>query len=324
MGRYRFIDRLVITVEGGKGGDGAVHFRREKYVPKGGPDGGDGGKGGDVYLVGDRSLYSLIDLRYKRHYKAENGQDARGDLNGRRGRDLEIRVPLGTLVIDEETGETLGEITEHGEKLLVARGGRGGFGNRHFATPTNRSPSKRTLGEMGERRRLRLELKLLSDVGLVGFPNAGKTTLLNALSGTSAKVGDWAFTTLTPNLGVLYTPHCRIVIGDVPGIIEGASEGKGLGLEFLRHLARVKVLMFVLDATADPKKQMKTLLREMEAYDPSLLSKPRIVLLNKVDLIEELPELPFGYIPVSAKTGENLDRVRLTLMKTVCPLKDRR
>ena len=324
MGKYRFVDRLSIIVEGGKGGDGAVHFRREKYMPKGGPDGGDGGRGGNVYLVGDRSLFSLIDLRYKKHYKAEDGQPARGDLNGRKGKDLYIRVPLGTLVIDEDTGEVLGEIVEHGQTLLVAKGGRGGLGNRHFATPTDRSPSKRTPGEPGERRRLRLELRLIADVGLVGLPNAGKTTLLNALSGTSARVGEWEFTTLTPNLGVLYTHYCRIVIGDIPGIIEGASEGKGLGLEFLRHISRVKVLLFVLDGTRDPLKQYEVLLNEIASYDPALKDKPRIVVVNKVDLLKELPDLPFDYLPVSALTGEGIDELRKTLMKVVCPLKERK
>ncbi len=321
MGRYRFVDRLSIVVEGGKGGDGAIHFRREKYVPKGGPDGGDGGRGGNVYLVGDRALFSLMDLKYKRHYKAEDGQPARGDLNGRKGRDLYLRVPLGTIVIDEDTGEVLGEIVEHGQTLLVARGGKGGFGNRHFATPTDRSPSKRTLGEPGERRRLRLELKLIADVGLVGFPNAGKTTLLNALSGTSARVGHWEFTTLTPNLGVLYTPYCRIVIGDIPGIIEGASEGRGLGLEFLRHISRVKVLLFVLDGARDPEEQYKALLSEISSYDPDLLKRPRVVALNKIDLLDSLPDLPFEYLPISARTGEGLDVLKRTLMRKVCPMK---
>ncbi len=321
MGRYRFVDRLSIVVEGGRGGDGAVHFRREKYVPKGGPDGGDGGRGGNVYLVGDRALFSLLDLKYKRHYKAEDGKPARGDLNGKKGKDLYLRVPLGTIVIDEDTGEVLGEIVEHGQTLLVARGGKGGLGNRHFATPTDRSPSKRTLGEPGERRRLRLELKLIADVGLVGFPNAGKTTLLNALSGTSAKVGHWEFTTLTPNLGVLYTPYCRIVIGDIPGIIEGASEGKGLGLEFLRHISRVKVLLFVLDGTREPEAQYEALLSELSSYDPDLLNRPRVVVLNKIDLLDTLPDLPFKYLPVSAKTGEGLEELKRTLMRTVCPMK---
>lgn len=318
MGKYRFVDEVVITVEGGRGGDGAVHFRREKFMPKGGPDGGDGGRGGSVYLMGKRSLYSLLDFKYKRYYKAEDGKDARGDLNGRKGEDLYIPVPLGTVVIDNDTGEVLGEIVEDGQTLLVAKGGNGGLGNKHFATSTERSPSKRTLGKPGEKRNLKLVLKLLADVGLVGFPNAGKTTLLNALTGTKARIGDWEFTTLSPNLGVIKTPYCEIVIGDIPGIVEGASEGRGLGLEFLKHLDRVNLIAFILDGTRNPKKQYETLISEINKFRSDILKKPQIVVLNKIDLINELPKLPFEYIPISAKTGEGVEKLRKVFIDLLC------
>ena len=318
MGKYRFIDEVSIVVEGGKGGDGAVHFRREKYMPKGGPDGGDGGRGGSVYLIGSSSLYSLLDFKYKRYYKAEDGENARGDLNGRKGEDLYIPVPLGTLVLDEDTGEVIGEILENGQKILVAKGGDGGLGNKHFATSTARSPSKRTLGKLGERKRLRLILKILADVGLVGFPNSGKTSLLNALTGTGAKVGDWEFTTLSPNLGVIRSPYCEITVGDIPGIIEGASEGRGLGLEFLKHLDRVRILMFVLDGTKDPLKQYEILMKEIEKFKKEILEKPKLVVLNKVDLLDELPNLPLEFLPVSAKTGKGIKELRERLINLLC------
>jgi len=317
MGKYRFIDEVSIIVEGGKGGDGAVHFRREKYVPKGGPDGGDGGRGGNVYLIGKPNIYSLYDFKYKRYYKAEDGMDARGDLNGRKGEDLYIPVPLGTVVIDEDTGEILGEIIEKDQVLLVAKGGKGGLGNKHFATATQRSPSIRTLGERGEKRNIKLVLKLLADVGLVGFPNVGKTSLLNALAGTEAKVGDWEFTTLSPNLGVIKTPFCEVVIGDIPGIIEGASEGKGLGLEFLKHLDRVKVLLFVLDASRDPKRQFDILVQEINKFNPNILDKRKLIVLNKIDLVESA-SFPYEYIPVSAKTGYGIDELRERIINLLC------
>jgi GTP-binding protein len=318
MGKYRFIDEVSIIVEGGKGGDGAVHFRREKYMPKGGPDGGDGGRGGNVYFVGSSSLYSLLDFKYKRYYKAEDGENARGDLNGRKGEDLYIPGPLGTLILDQEPGQIIAQTLENGPDTFVPRGGEGGLGNKHFATSTARSPSKRTLGKPGEKRRIRLILKVLADVGLVGFPNAGKTSLLNALTGTGAKVGDWEFTTLSPNLGVIRSPYCEITVGDIPGIIEGASEGRGLGLEFLKHLDRVRMLMFVLDGTRDPIRQYEVLVREIGKFRGEILEKPRIVVLNKIDLLDEIPNLPFEFLPVSAKTGEGIEELRKTLINLLC------
>ncbi len=318
MGKYRFIDEVSIIVEGGKGGDGAVHFRREKYMPKGGPDGGDGGRGGNVYLVGSPSIYSLLDFKYKRYYKAEDGENARGDLNGRKGEDLYIPIPIGAVILDEDTGEVIGEILESGKEILVAKGGEGGLGNKHFATSTERSPSKRTLGKKGEKRRLRLILKVLADVGLVGFPNAGKTSLLNALTGTEARVGDWEFTTLSPNLGVIRSPYCEITVGDIPGIIEGASEGKGLGLEFLKHLERVRLLMFVLDGSKDPLRQYEVLVNEIGKFRKEILEKPKIVVLNKVDLLDKIPNLPFEFFPVSAKNKEGIKELRQRLIDLLC------
>ncbi len=286
-----FVDLAKIRVRAGKGGDGIIHFRREKYVPKGGPDGGDGGPGGNVFLVGERSLKTLLDFKYKRIFEAEDGRDGGPSRRtGRKGRDVLIKVPLGTVVKDEITGEVLGEVTHHGQKLLVARGGRGGKGNARFATPTLRAPRIREKGEEGEERFLVLELKLIADVGLVGYPNAGKTTLLKALSGSSGKIAPYPFTTLTPNLGMVKDPDDTVfAVVDIPGIIEGAHRGKGLGLQFLRHIERTRLLLFVIDVTSeDPMKDYESLLEEIKLYKPEILEKPRIVALNKIDLVDNL------------------------------------
>ena len=282
-----FVDFARIRVQAGKGGDGIIHFRREKYVPRGGPDGGDGGPGGNVYLVGERSLKTLLDFKYKKIFRAEDGKDGGPSRRaGRKGKDIYIKVPLGTVVRDEITGEYLGEIIEHGQKLLVAKGGRGGKGNARFATPTLRAPRIRETGEEGEERFLTLELKLIADVGLVGFPNAGKTTLLKALSGSSGKIAPYPFTTLTPNLGMVKDDLIFAVV-DIPGIIEGAHEGRGLGLQFLRHIERTRLLLFVIDATSDdPLKDYLSLIEEIESYNPEILKKPKLVALNKIDLLE--------------------------------------
>jgi len=322
-----FQDVLLITVAAGKGGDGAVSFRREKFVPKGGPDGGDGGRGGSVYLRARGSVDSLSELS-KRTYKAEDGEHGKGSgQHGRAGRDLYIEVPRGTRVYDADTGELLGDLTQEGEVLLVARGGEGGRGNTHFVTPTRQAPRFAEAGEEGERRRLRLELMLIADVGLVGYPNAGKSSLLAATTRAHPKIAPYPFTTLSPNLGVVeLSEEARFTLADIPGIIEGASQGKGLGLEFLRHIARTRVLLYVLDATENPKEVLATLRQEVGAYDPALLRRPALIALNKVDLLapkevevrvaELLPEgLPV--LPVSALTGEGLDALKEALWSLV-------
>lgn len=311
-----FVDVVDITVEGGKGGDGVVHFRREKYVPKGGPDGGDGGDGGNVYAIGNEHLKTLLDFTYKTYYKAGDGKPGgKRKSKGAKGKDVIIQVPLGTVFYDRENGSVIGEILRHGQKLLLARGGKGGRGNARFATPTNRTPRIREEGKKGERKRLRLELKYIADIGLVGFPNSGKSTLLRALTGNRVKSADYPFTTLTPNLGVYKNEKAeKIILCDLPGIIEGASKGKGLGLTFLRHIERTNYLIFVLDASKeDPVNDFEKLKEELRAYNPSLLEKERIVVFNKIDLIKSKDKLA---IPgervyyISALTGENVDQIR--------------
>ncbi|MGB4729561.1 MAG: GTPase ObgE, partial [Candidatus Hydrothermia bacterium] len=287
MKRSSFVDLVSIRVKAGKGGDGLVHFLREKFKPFGGPDGGDGGNGGNVYAVGEKSLKTLIDFKYRRVYEAENGKNGGpSNRSGKKGSDLLIKVPLGSVIYDEETGAVIGEITKHGEMLLLARGGKGGRGNARFATPTNRAPRIAETGTLGETKNLRIELKLIADVGIVGFPNSGKTTLLNALVGSNARVGDYPFTTLTPNLGVYHEETGqRFVVVDIPGIIEGAHTGKGLGLAFLRHIERTKVLVILIDATVpNPQDQHNKIISELSFYKKELLRKPRIVAINKIDV----------------------------------------
>ena len=311
-----FQDVLHITVAAGKGGDGAVSFRREKFVPKGGPDGGDGGRGGSVYLRARGSVDSLSELS-KRTYRAEDGEHGKGSgQHGRAGRDLVIEVPRGTRVYDADTGELLADLTEEGETVLVARGGEGGRGNVHFVTPTRQAPRFAEAGEEGERRRLRLELMLIADVGLVGYPNAGKSSLLRATTHAHPKVAPYPFTTLSPHLGVAELGEgVRLTLADIPGIIEGASQGKGLGLEFLRHIARTRVLLYVLDATEAPLEALRTLRKEVGAYDPGLLRRPSLIALNKIDLLSEeevaakvaeLSQEGLPVLPVSALTGEGV------------------
>lgn len=318
-----FQDVLVITVAAGRGGNGAVSFRREKFVPKGGPDGGDGGRGGSVYLRARGSVDSLSRLS-KRTYKAEDGEHGRGSQqHGRGGEDLVIEVPRGTRVFDADTGELLADLTEEGQTVLVARGGAGGRGNMHFVSPTRQAPRFAEAGEEGEKRRLRLELMLIADVGLVGYPNAGKSSLLAAMTRAHPKIAPYPFTTLSPNLGVVeVSEEERFTLADIPGIIEGASEGKGLGLEFLRHIARTRVLLYVLDAADEPLKTLETLRKEVGAYDPALLRRPSLVALNKVDLLEEeavkaladaLAREGLAVLPVSALTGAGLPALKEAL-----------
>ncbi len=310
-------DKAQIIVEAGRGGDGLVHFRREKYVPRGGPDGGDGGDGGSVYLVGDASLNNLLHFRGKRYFKAEDGEDGKPKkMKGRTGRSVYVRVPLGTVVYDADTGEKLGEILHHGQKLLVAKGGKGGRGNVHFKTPVNRAPRIAEKGTEGERRKLLLELKHVADIGIVGFPNVGKSTLLNVLTGAKSKVGDYPFTTIVPHLGVVSDEFNvrRFVLVDIPGIVEGASLGKGLGYEFLRHIERTKVLLFLLDPTLmDVEQQYRKLLSELEAYNPSILDKRRIIVVNKMDIFKgNVPDSIDGIkvFKISALVGIGIDELR--------------
>ncbi len=317
-----FVDEAVIEVEGGRGGDGCISFRREKYVPRGGPDGGSGGKGGDVYLVGDRNLSTLLDYKYRRIFRAERGRHGEGsNRTGRSGRDLYIKVPLGTVVYDDETGELIGEIKGDGEVLLVAKGGRGGRGNASFATPWNQAPRIREEGEEGERRRIRLVLKLMADVGIVGLPNAGKSTLISRVSAARPKIADYPFTTIVPNLGVVSLGLGEsFVVADIPGIIEGASEGAGLGLRFLRHIERTRLILHLLDGSREnPLEDYKVVRRELDKYGHGLSEKPEIIAVNKIDLphvrertdeiLESLRVVEKPVFFISAYTGEGVDRL---------------
>ncbi len=284
----RFVDQAVVFVKAGRGGNGCVSFRREKFVPRGGPDGGDGGDGGSVVFWGNPFLQTLADLEYRRHYAAERGQHGMGhNRHGRSRKDLRIPVPLGTDVFDAATGERLGEVLKPDQELLVARGGKGGRGNARFATSTNQAPRRHEEGRPGEERRVRLVLRLVADVGIVGLPNAGKSTLLSALTQANPKVADYAFTTLTPNLGVLKTRDFRFTVADMPGIVKNAHQGKGLGLWFLRHIERTRMLVFVVDVAAGhPAEDYRELVAEIEQYNAEILTRPRIVVLNKTDLVD--------------------------------------
>ena len=289
----RFVDETKIKVIAGDGGNGVVSFRREKYIPRGGPDGGDGGDGGSVYLIGSHDLNTLADFRTVRTYTAEQGKKGSGrKMTGRKGEDLIIPVPNGTLVYDENTGELIGDITHHGQKLLVAQGGFHGLGNTRFKSSVNRTPRQCTEGSPGERRELRLELKVLADVGLLGLPNAGKSTLIRAVSAAQPKVANYPFTTLHPNLGVVDVDKLRsFVIADIPGLIEGAAEGAGLGIQFLKHLSRTRILLHVVDIApfdqTDPVESAEKILLELEKYNPAMLDEPRWLVLNKTDLLPE-------------------------------------
>ncbi len=288
----KFVDQARIYVAAGKGGDGCLSFRREKFIEFGGPDGGDGGDGGSIYIRTDAQLNTLIDFRFKRHFKAGNGQPGAGrDRIGKSGEDLTIRVPCGTVVYEQETGELIGELLEPDSVLLVAKGGRHGMGNAFFKSSTNRAPRRITKGTPGELRELRLELKLLADVGLVGLPNAGKSSLISRVSAARPKVADYPFTTLHPVLGVVSLgPDRSFVIADIPGIIEGAAEGAGLGLQFLRHVDRTKLLLHILDVSEldperDPVQDFKTISLELKKYDAALARRERWLVLNKIDVL---------------------------------------
>lgn len=290
----RFVDEAQITVMAGKGGNGSASFRREKYIPRGGPDGGDGGRGGSVFLEGDSGLNTLADFRHTRRFKAENGQGGSGrQKTGKSGEDIVIRVPLGTIVIDMETDERIGDVTEDGQRLLVARGGKGGLGNVHFKSSTNRSPRQTVPGGEGETRDLQFELKVLADIGLLGFPNAGKSTLISKVSAAKPKIADYPFTTLHPNLGVVRIDVDRsFVIADIPGLIEGAAEGQGLGIQFLKHLQRTRLLLHLVDMAptaveTDLVQQVRKLEDEMRQYGEGLIEMPRWLVFAKADLMPE-------------------------------------
>jgi len=289
----KFVDEARITVEAGKGGNGCVSFRREKFIPKGGPDGGDGGDGGSVYLVADENTNTLVDYRYTRRFKADNGQPGGGrNCTGGKGEDIELKVPVGTTAIDEDTSETLGDLTAHGERLMVARGGFHGQGNTRYKSSTNQAPRQSKPGQPGESRNLRLELKVLADVGLLGLPNAGKSTFIRSVSAATPKVADYPFTTLVPNLGVVsIEQHRSFVIADIPGLIEGASDGAGLGTRFLKHLVRTHLLLHIVDMApfdeSDPAERVEAISHELETFSPGLAQRDRWLVLNKLDLIPE-------------------------------------
>ena len=315
MASDNFVDYVKIHCTSGNGGGGSTHFRREKYIPKGGPDGGDGGRGGHIYLRGNKQLWTLLHLKFQKHIKAGHGAHGAGNLKtGSQGEDKYIDVPLGTLAKDGETGEVLFEITEDGETVIIQPGGKGGMGNDNFKSPTNQTPRYAQPGEAGREGWKILELKLLADVGLVGFPNAGKSTLLSVVTEAKPEIGDYAFTTLRPNLGIVsYRDHRSFVMADIPGIIEGAHEGKGLGLRFLRHIERNSLLLFMIPADSDDiKKEYNVLLNELKQYNPELLHKERLLAITKSDMLDneliaqmkvDLPNIPYVFISAVAQKG---------------------
>ncbi|MDD5176004.1 MAG: GTPase ObgE [Sterolibacterium sp.] len=329
----KFFDEARIEVIAGNGGDGSASFRREKYIPRGGPNGGDGGRGGSVWAVADCNLNTLIDFRYTRIFHAQNGENGRGaDCYGKGGEDMLLRVPVGTVFADQVSGEIIADLDHDGKKVLIAKGGKGGLGNIHFKSSTNRAPRQTTPGEEGERRELRLELKVMADVGLLGLPNAGKSTLIRAVSSAKPKVADYPFTTLHPNLGVVRVDQDRsFVIADIPGLIEGAAEGAGLGHQFLRHLQRTRLLLHLVDISpfnpeADPLKDAHVILEELRKYDATLIEKPRWLVINKIDLLpedqraERIAALVDDYGPVeksfviSAINGEGCRELTFAIM----------
>jgi GTP-binding protein len=320
-----FIDYVKIHVIAGHGGSGCVSFHREKFVPKGGPDGGDGGHGGSVILVGNRNLRTLQDYSYHKLYKAKRGQHGMGDnRHGKKGQDVILQVPLGTVVKDAETGEILGDIVEDGQRLVVARGGRGGKGNARFATPTHRSPREWEPGQPGEERWIELELKLIADIGLVGMPNAGKSTLLSRISHARPKIASYPFTTLAPNLGIVSVGELNtFVVADIPGLIEGAHEGKGLGHQFLRHIERTRATAYLIDVTdPDPVATFKKLYHELQAYSDLLVRKPFMIVLTKIDLLQEnepLPQFDAAHpaLAISAVRGDNLNELKHAFLKLI-------
>ena len=289
----KFVDEANIKVQAGDGGNGCISFRREKFIPFGGPNGGDGGFGGSVWLVADEGLNTLVDFRHQRSFKARRGENGMGSqMYGKGGEDTTIRVPVGTMITNADTDEVIGDLTNHGQRMLVAQGGKGGLGNIHFKTSVNRAPRKATPGTPGELRELKLELRLLADVGLLGFPNAGKSTFIRAVSAATPRVADYPFTTLHPNLGVVSLgTDSSFVIADIPGLIEGASEGAGLGIQFLRHVSRTSLLLHIVDIApidgSEVATQVRAIEQELEKFNPELLERPRWLVLNKADMLAE-------------------------------------
>jgi GTP-binding protein len=320
-----FIDQAKFNVNAGDGGNGCISFRREKYVPRGGPNGGDGGRGGNVIIECSTRLHSLIDFRHRSHFKAERGVHGKGkDMHGRKGKDCYMTVPVGSIIKDSETGEVLADLRNEGEQYIAARGGKGGLGNPHFASGTNRTPRVATKGEEGEAIWLYVELKLIADVGLVGLPNAGKSTLLSQLSAANPKVASYPFTTLEPQLGVLHLDHMEsCIIADIPGLIEGAHEGIGLGFKFLRHIERTRVLLHILDASSEQAiEDFMVVENELKAYKEELLERTTLVVLNKVDIaeVEELEALTntlqekgLQVAAISGLTGEGIEQLKGTI-----------
>ena len=332
----KFIDEVKIRVIAGDGGRGCVSFRREKFVPRGGPSGGNGGNGGDVIAVADPQLTTLLDLRYQKLYRAGRGQHGMGsDCHGHRGDDRIIKVPVGTIIRDATTGELIGDLQAAGERVIVATGGRGGKGNAHFVSSTHRSPRFAQPGEPGEERQLDIELRLLADVGIIGLPNAGKSSLISVISSVRPKIADYPFTTLVPNLGVVGYDDKSFVVADIPGLIEGAHEGHGLGHKFLRHVTRTSLLIHLIDGSQinpdDPLKDWRTVNRELALFDPALAQKPQIVVINKIDLAEAreqaqaiAKELPQPYRPpylISAATTEGIQALVQTVGRKIAALK---
>ena len=328
-----FIDEARILVKAGDGGNGCLAFRREKYVPRGGPSGGDGGRGGDVFLVSDDQVNTLLHFRFNPEHKAQRGRHGEGSQRtGADGSSVELKVPVGTVVYDEETGERLHDFQYAGERVMIARGGRGGRGNARFATSTHQAPTEHEPGRSGEERRLRLELKLLADVGLVGFPNAGKSTLISRISAARPKIADYPFTTLEPNLGVVQLDDFRsYVVADIPGIIEGAHEGHGLGVQFLRHIERTKLLAHLVDVSEasgrDPVHDFETIMSELASFSEELAAKPMVLVATKMDAaqdrerVESLARLArernLEFFPISSVTGEGLETLRYSMAERV-------
>ncbi|MBQ7772837.1 MAG: GTPase ObgE [Bacteroidales bacterium] len=328
MANSNFVDYVKMFLASGNGGNGSMHLHREKYVPKGGPDGGDGGRGGHIILRGNPQFWTLIHLKYKKHIRAEEGESGSGSLrHGRNGKDIYLDVPLGTVAKDAETGEVLFEITEPGEEKIIVKGGRGGLGNANFKTATNQTPRYAQPGELGVEGWFILELKILADVGLVGFPNAGKSTLLSTVSAARPKIADYAFTTLEPSVGIVnYYDDKSFVMADIPGIIEGASEGRGLGHRFLRHIERNSVLLFLVPADSkDILAEYKILLKELKKFNPDLLDKERILAISKSDMLDEelkreiRPHLPrkIPTIFISSVANEGIRELKDLIWKTL-------
>jgi GTPase len=327
MSGSNFVDYVKIFCRSGDGGPGSAHFRREKFIPKGGPDGGDGGRGAHIILRGNSQMWTLLHLKYQRHIFAENGESGGAQQStGASGKDIFVEVPLGTIAKNDETGEILFEITTHGDEKILARGGRGGQGNTHFKSPTNQTPRYAQPGEKGIESSFILELKILADVGLVGFPNAGKSTLLSVVSAAKPKIADYAFTTLVPNLGIVsYRDGKSFVMADIPGIIEGAHEGKGLGIRFLRHIERNSILLFLVPADSkNIKGEYEILINELKMYNPELLDKKRVLAISKSDMLDEelmneiradLPDIPRVFI--SSVTGLGLNTLKDMLWKVI-------